>query len=62
MSGNFNLTYNDSIPPITIGGTLVQEEEFVPGETKHFPAEYNLDAFEQPDSGDRMWQEVTDLN
>ena len=62
MSGNFNLTYNDSIPPITIGGTLVQEEEFIPGTTEHFPAVYNLDDFEQPDSGDRMWQEVTNLD
>ncbi|MFA4932714.1 MAG: hypothetical protein WC625_07410 [Caldisericia bacterium] len=62
MSGSFNLTYNDSLSPITIGGTLVTEEQFIPGETVYHPPFYNLDDFEQPVSGERMWQEVTNLD
>lgn len=62
MSGNFNLTYNSSLPPITVGATLVQEATVIPGETTYHPDVYRLDDFKQPVSGERMWQEVTDLH
>jgi hypothetical protein len=61
MSGNFNITYNGNIPPMTTGGTLVSAGHWTDG-TAGTPASYKLDSLSLPASGDRMWQEVTDLN
>lgn len=60
MSGNFNVVYDDSLPPMQTGGTLVTAGWTEPGQ--HMPAQYVLDNFEDAAAGQRMWQEVTDLN
>jgi len=62
MNGNFNLTYNSNLPPLTIGGTLVTEEHVYPDTTTSYPDYYNLNDFKRPASDTRMWQEVTGLN
>jgi hypothetical protein len=61
MSGNFNITYNGSIPPITTGGELITEGGELPG-TAETPAFYELNELDLPDAGQRMWQEVTNLD
>jgi hypothetical protein len=61
MSGNFNVTYNGSIPPIATGGTLVTAGYWTE-ETAGAPAFYELNELNLPDSGERMWQEVTTIN
>jgi formylmethanofuran dehydrogenase subunit C len=60
MSGNFNVVYDDSLPPIQTGGTLVTAGWTEPAQ--HTPAQYILDDFKDAAAGQRMWQEVTDLN
>jgi hypothetical protein len=61
LSGNFVLKYDDNLPPMTTGGTIVTAGYWTP-EAAGTPAFYRLEDVTLPDSGQRMWQEVTDLS
>jgi hypothetical protein len=54
MSGNFNVTYKSGLPGLPVDGDY---------DKPHLVSEaYTLDGLNRLPSGERMWQEVTDLN